>query len=1070
MNLRSRCLSFVLISLFCCSLFSQQKPSFCQTNDRIVGQQASRQQVKDNNRKLNYVPGQFIVGYKKGAGSRQIKALHDSSGTRARDFNNALNAELVEVGNKQSLKTTMSRFRSHTDIVEYVEPNYIRRPSAAADVPDDEMWSQLWGLENGGESHIDILKAWNITKGSKDVIVAVVDSGVDYNHEDLKDNIWINQAEAGGLKGVDDDGNGYVDDIRGYDFGDEDTNPMDKNGHGTHVSGTIGAVGDNGVGIVGVCPNVSIMPVKVDSGGVFADWNIAEAINYASTMDADILNASWGGQDFGITLKRAIESFPGVVVVAAGNYLVDIHQVPYYPAAYDCENIICVGATTSENKEADFSSYGYSGVDIFAPGADIMSTMPGNEYSSESGTSMAAPHVAGVVALVKARYPELNTEELIQHVLVGSRPFGFKCSSRGLLNAYEALTRLPSLGTKQLTVKIDAPAWAQDDLRWRWHGSRKFYKNGETVTVPRTEIYVSHNNALTSDFVADNDFGTTVDESGTSTTVRFFNTLPLKQSNGSYRVRVTREKPTTDISKSGKVFRKYSGVMAGLVMLQTKKIPIGFPFSFYGRSYKKLTLTETGHLFFGKTDIKTGNTIFPMVSPSKDKLIAPFWTPFAYPCYSDMSPDIYYQTIGKQGNKKFIVQYEYKETVHFYADAWVSTCKVQIVLNQKDNSFCIFYNHKAPLNHTYKTRGVYGAVWNGEKNEPMWFNPGYSRALGGGLCLCFEKAGEEEDLVAVPDVEREESSLEFQGNTAMFRAVFSHPEGSEAISKASVYLYSYNDNPTSGAVLTWDRDKGTLALNDYQRNSYKSVDAGSSKTLSNRFAKINPAAIKISEKDNKLILQGPVTIQTGFTGDFRLYASCEDEKGNFTGIKHTGATAYLDRNYDWRNDPAINSIKFKNPKKGSAMFKIIVSDKGGVSDLKMINLFLCHADEEEVNWYGSYFKPGTTIYYLLDYDFLRVFDDRYCYENLALGNEVIWDDAAVLNNSSEIAIPKLSIDSNKVKIINRGKKMIMKLPLKYTNKLKPGKYNVVLVVADYNTWDTVNFKYRAVKETTITVK
>ena len=1064
-------LPLIFIAVFFSGLLAQEKSAQTNNKSRITKNEKIRLINANSKQMPNHVPGQFIVGYKKGISARQIKSLHSEAGTRSCSFNRKLNAELVEIGkSKLSLKATMRRFASHSNLVEYVEPNYIRQPFAADDIPNDTEWLNQWGMHNAGDSHIDILKAWDITTGSKDVIVAVVDTGVDYNHEDLKKNIWVNQAEKNGSPNVDDDGNGYVDDIHGYDFGDEDSDPMDVFGHGTHVSGIIGAESNNGKGIAGVCKDVSIMAVKIDSEWGFADWAIVEAIDYVTNMKAPIINASWGSSEFGITLKKAIDNYPGVFVVAAGNSLEEVHQVPQFPASYDLENILCVGASDRDGNQASFSSFGYSGVDIFAPGKDILSSLPGeSEYQLMSGTSMASPFVAGVAALILAKYPGLTTEEVIQHILLGSKDKGFKCASRGLLNAYGALTKLPSLGTKKLTVEIEAPEWIKRELRWRWHGSRKLYKSGEAVTVPNAKLYIAHQNALAEDFIADPEYGTSVSAGSTSTKVRYHYCLPIKQSNGHYRVKLTREKPELDISKSARVFQRYTGEQAGLVKLKTKKVSIGFPFEFYGKSYNKVILTETGHLVFSKRQEKTGNTIFPRVVPNDETIIAPIWAPVAYPCYSDFSPNIYYKKRGKAGKKQFIVQYEFKETVSHFSYPWVSTCKVQVVLNQEDNSFQIFYNHLAPLNHTFKTRGVYGAVWDSDKAAPVYFNPVYSRVLGGDLCLSFNPDGNKNKLASVPEVVCESSILENRSGELYLKAVFSHPGGAKKINKANLYLYSYRLNPTTGLVISYDQKSRTIGLNDFQRNSVRNLAAGSGKKLENWFGSFVPSQFKVSTKGKYLTLEGPVSLKKGHTGQMKLYAGCEDIQGNYTGIRDTGSSYFVDRNYGWQNGAKIDEVKFTSKKKGTGILVITLSDADGATDIKDIIISLTHSKEEEVDWYGIPMKPATQLYYLPDYDFLRIWDDRYYYENIVEGREINWDDAAVLNNSSLIDIPKLTINSSDVEVNSKGKKLVIKIPFTFTKEMRRGVYDLKVEAYDYYALE-IDYDSRAVKETRIKIK
>lgn len=272
--------------------------------------------------------------------------------------------------------------------------------------------------------------------------MAVVDTGMDYSHNDLKANVWVNRGELAD-NGVDDDGNGYVDDVRGWDFANGDNDPFDDHSHGTHVSGTLGASGNNGIGVAGVNWRVRIMPLKfLDQCGSGSTDDAVSAILYAKKMGAAVINASWGGGDSSRALQDAIKAFGGPFVAAAGNDGKDNDSEPSYPAAYPLPNIIAVAATDSNDLLADFSNYGASSVDLAAPGVDIYSTLPDQDYGLNSGTSMAAPHVTGAVALLKSYAPGLSTAQIKSVLMRASdkqASLRGKVGSGGRLNVYQAL-------------------------------------------------------------------------------------------------------------------------------------------------------------------------------------------------------------------------------------------------------------------------------------------------------------------------------------------------------------------------------------------------------------------------------------------------------------------------------------------------------------------------------------------------------------------------------------------------------------------------------------------------------
>jgi len=280
----------------------------------------------------------------------------------------------------------------------------------------------MYGLNNTGQTggtidaDIDAPEAWDISTGTGRTIVAVIDTGVDYNHQDLAANMWRNLGEIAG-DSIDNDNNGYVDDIYGYDFVNNDANPMDDNGHGTHVSGTIGAVGNNGIGTTGVNWNTKIMALKfLSANGSGTTAGAISALNYAVRMGANISNNSWGGGGASSLLSQAISnarSAGHIFVAAAGNSGSNNDTTPNYPSNYNFDNVVAVAATDSKDALASFSNYGATTVDIAAPGVGILSTLPGNTYGTYSGTSMATPHVAGALSLIWDQNPTFTYTQVI---------------------------------------------------------------------------------------------------------------------------------------------------------------------------------------------------------------------------------------------------------------------------------------------------------------------------------------------------------------------------------------------------------------------------------------------------------------------------------------------------------------------------------------------------------------------------------------------------------------------------------------------------------------------------------
>jgi subtilisin family serine protease len=435
----------------------------------------------------DYVPREFVFAGEQAAvdtylKENSIEAQYETLDAKDRIYR-------VKYQGDGKLDTIMTDL---APLVDWIEPNRVVQAISTmrkAEWPTDKLFFKQWALNNIGQAapyglpgvrgaDMDILKTWDkVTKGSEKVVVAVIDTGCDYTHPDLKQNMWVNVKESeagGGINGVDDDGNGYVDDVYGYDFvssdktasrpgtpGDPD--PMDEDGHGTHCSGVIGATPNDGEGIAGINHKVKIMCIRFlgSQGGTSVDS--FRALRYARENGANIMSNSWGGGDsselFKSELRKAEEK--GILfIAAAGNDGTNNDVKPHYPSNLgDTEfrgkkfkNVLSVGATDNQDTPADFSNYGSDSVDVFAPGVAIMSTFPVKltaagrpAYQTMSGTSMAAPQVAGVAALMMAANPSLvgqaaevirliNETADVKEQLIG------KAKSNGRINAYKAVT------------------------------------------------------------------------------------------------------------------------------------------------------------------------------------------------------------------------------------------------------------------------------------------------------------------------------------------------------------------------------------------------------------------------------------------------------------------------------------------------------------------------------------------------------------------------------------------------------------------------------------------------------
>lgn len=342
----------------------------------------------------------------------------------------------------------------------------------AFNMPNDPKVTEQWAL-----SKVNAAGAWSQTVGSRDVVVAVIDTGIDWKHEDLKDSIWANTKEVPG-NSKDDDANGYVDDVKGWDFRDNDGDPMDETsqqnpGHGTHCAGIVGGIGDNGVGISGMSQRVSLMPVRFLGADGSGDlMSAAKAIDYAVNNGAHIISASWGAATSRSGVGPILEAIQraadkGVIFVAAAandGKNNDMREV--YPANAGLDNMISVAASNSNDGKPQWSNYGKMNVHLASPGENIVSTLPQNKYGSLSGTSMATPLVSGLVALMLTRAKETGRELAANHYRAILQSTGTKVEIETACNCrVDAAAALTNIADDQLTVVPNAATFAEQETK-----------------------------------------------------------------------------------------------------------------------------------------------------------------------------------------------------------------------------------------------------------------------------------------------------------------------------------------------------------------------------------------------------------------------------------------------------------------------------------------------------------------------------------------------------------------------------------------------------------------------------
>lgn len=470
----------------------------------------------------HYRAGEMLVRFKHGIAKASAIKTHQTIGASVkRRFNLAPDIEHVRLPEGLSVRDAIAAYMSDPNVL-YAEPNYIRH--AAETVPDDPFFNLQWSLQNTGQSvnwtrgaDIKATDAWDISKGSEQVIIAFLDTGIDYNHPDLTGNIWLNIVEDPN-NGMDDDGNGRIDDRMGWNFVSNSNDPKDDEGHGTHVAGITGAVGNNSTGIAGVIWNVKLMPLKIlnDKGeGTIAD-EIA-AIDYAIAKGAKIINASFTGSDFSnfeFDMINTANSAGVLLVTAAGNggddSIGDDNDLfPQYPAGYNLPNIVSVASTNQNDRRASFSNYGQKSVHVAAPGEDILSTFPLSlvisGYKYDSGTSMSAPIVSGLAGLLYSHYPVFNYSQIrgiiLRYVDILPNLQGV-IRTGGRINAYRSLSSLLSPSAFSLTVNspnVINLAWTDNAtgedgyvIERKTVGSQYF----QILTLPANSISYTDNSAI----------------------------------------------------------------------------------------------------------------------------------------------------------------------------------------------------------------------------------------------------------------------------------------------------------------------------------------------------------------------------------------------------------------------------------------------------------------------------------------------------------------------------------------------------------------------------------------------
>jgi hypothetical protein len=651
----------------------------------VPAQQASRTPL--------HVPDEVVVRFRKGVHDSNKDLAHSRVlATLRKSFETMPDVEVVKLHPSVSVKKAIQLYLANPDVL-YAEPNYIVRSLV---VPNDPQFSQLWGLHNTGQSggtvdaDIDAPEAWNITTGSSGVVVAVIDTGIDYNHQDLAANMFRNTADCNS-NGIDDDGNGFVDDCFGIDTANDDSNPMDDFNHGTHVAGTIGAVGNNNIGVVGVNWNVRLMACKfLDSTGSGAISDAIDCLNYLAMMkDRGVsivaTNNSWGGGGFSQALLDAIQAHlqRGILfIVAAGNESSDNDVVPTYPCNYYLPNIICVAATTRTDALASFSNRGRRTVHLGAPGQEILSTTPANTYSTFNGTSMATPHVTGVAALLKAQNPNLQWSTIKNLILAGgdSDPSLSSTVTGKRLNANGALTCSNSIVTSRLKPvanTIIATIGTQVDLAAVNINCGNPNGNVAVTINPGGQIVNLFDNGSGADQVSGDGIysGQWIPQSQGTFTLTF--------PDGNVTVIV----PSNYVSASTSFnYRTITGTNLNLGDDSSATVVAPFPIPFAGGSFANLFVSSNGNVNLTAPFFEFTNAQIPTSQIAT--LVAPFWDDLLP--VSGTAQNVFWAVTGSAPNRELVV--EWRDVRHFSCSSDSSaTVKFQIVFFEANSNILFNY-------------------------------------------------------------------------------------------------------------------------------------------------------------------------------------------------------------------------------------------------------------------------------------------------------------------------------------------------------------------------------------------
>lgn len=609
-------------------------------------------------------PAELMVRFAGGVRVTERARIHRAANATVKHAFKRLPWHHVQIPQGVSMQEAANAYLSDPRI-DRVEPNYLYELDETR--PDDPDYGRLWGMER-----IRAPEAWDVTTGTDEIVVAVIDTGIRYTHEDLVDNIWSNPLEIA-ENGIDDDGNGYIDDVRGWDFVYDDNDPMDGHSHGTHCSGTIGGVGNNAIGVAGVNWTVKLVACRIfsDSGGATSQSEIARAIEYSAILSdyVRVSNNSWGGGSYSQLIRDAIE-FSGaenqLFIAAAGNDAVNNDSTPHYPSSYTLDNIIAVASIAEGGALSGFSCYGKESVDIGAPGSGIYSTTAESDsaYDTYSGTSMATPHVAGAAAFIwgrdlSASYAEIR-DTLYETAALNPALTG-KVATDSELDLFTALTGGPKVRPSDPYVAFGEPGVpgytppskeytirnaADSTVQWAITKGQPWLQVAPPlVNIPAessTSIVVSVDASVAtglvegiySDVIS---FENLTDGEGSTTRDA------LLRLGDNYSMTSTEYNWIDPVAQGHAKVGFSGGYSGGLV--------IPFDFSFYGTSFSVIYVSDSGYISMESGGTSDSENVDLPSTNAPNGIIAPYWDDLV----SAQGSAVYIGTIGAYPDRYRVV-------------------------------------------------------------------------------------------------------------------------------------------------------------------------------------------------------------------------------------------------------------------------------------------------------------------------------------------------------------------------------------------------------------------------------